>query len=175
MDAMVIHALPVGGGILAISPLPGAQGAYAEDLAHLHEWKPAWVITLTTMAEMVAAGASELGPDIQDSGTRWAHLPIPDFGAPDSEFNDRWPEISASALKALDGGGRVLVHCRGGCGRSGMVALRLMIEAGESALTALGRLRGVRDCAVETDAQMKWAVQVPVLGADMAVFKRHPT
>ena len=53
----------------------------------------------------------------------------------------------------------VLVHCFGGCGRSGMLVLRVMIEAGEPAGTALKRLRQVRPCAVETEAQMAWAVQ----------------
>ena len=45
----------------------------------------------------------------------------------------------------------------GGCGRSGMAVLRLMIEAGEDAETALARLRTIRPCAIETDAQMAWA------------------
>jgi len=60
----------------------------------------------------------------------------------------------------LQGGGRVLIHCRGGCGRSGMAALRLMIESGEEAGAALSRLRALRPCAVETEAQMAWAQQV---------------
>ena len=71
---------------------------------------------------------------------------------------------------ALRGGGRVLVHCRGGCGRSGMVALRLMIEAGEAPDEALSRLRSVRPCAVETKAQMGWAMAAE---RDAAVFHRH--
>ena len=51
----------------------------------------------------------------------------------------------------------MLVHCRGGCGRSGMAVLRLMVEAGEAPEEALARLRAVRPCAVETEAQMDWA------------------
>jgi len=40
-----------------------------------------------------------------------------------------------------------------------MAALRLMVEAGEDANDALLRLRSIRPCAVETDAQMIWAQQ----------------
>ncbi len=155
---MVMHALPVGGGILAIAPLPGAGGDYAGDLAHVHEWTPAMVISLVTDVELLQAGAQSLGQDIQDKGTRWVHLPVADFGVPGPEMQEAWPEISHRARRALLGGGRVLVHCRGGCGRSGMVALRLMIEADEAPDEALARLRGVRPCAVETDAQMAWAM-----------------
>ncbi|MBV2358695.1 dual specificity protein phosphatase family protein [Thalassococcus sp. CAU 1522] len=167
---MVIHALPVGGGILALSPLPGAGGDYAGDLEHIAEWRPALVITLTTKAEMAEAEAQGLGADIQDHGTRWMHLPIRDFGAPDAGFAENWPRLSEQARKALSGGGRVLVHCRGGCGRSGMVALRLMIEAGEAKDDALARLRAVRPCAVETEEQMAWAMAAE---RQPALFVRH--
>jgi hypothetical protein len=39
-----------------------------------------------------------------------------------------------------------------------MAVLRLMIEAGEEPQSALARLRKVRPCAVETEAQMQWAL-----------------
>lgn len=148
----------MAGGILAIAPVPGGGGDYREDLVHLADWKPALVISMTTQSEMAASGAADLGPDLQDAGTRWVHLPLADYTAPDLTHEDLWHDISRTALAALQGGGRVLVHCRGGCGRSGMVALRLMIEAGEAPDEALRRLRSIRPCAVETDAQMRWAV-----------------
>lgn len=157
MSDFVVHALSVGKGILALCPLPGRGGSYQEDLAHLREWKPALLISLTTEVEMLEEGASHLGADMQDAGGRWMHLPVPDFGVPDAAFEARWPEVRRIALAALAGGGRVLVHCKGGCGRSGMVMLRLMIEAGERPEAALKRLRQARPCAIETEAQMFWA------------------
>lgn len=158
MSDLVIHALPVAGGILAIAPLPGRQGDYAGDLEHLREWRPALVISLTTRAEMVENGSDTLGQDMQERGARWVHLPIADFGVPEADIAAQWAAISKHALSALSGGGRVLVHCKGGCGRSGMIALRLMIEAGEKPAEALDRLRHLRPCAIETQAQMEWAL-----------------
>jgi protein-tyrosine phosphatase len=157
MSDFVVHALTVGGGILALCPLPGRGGAYAADLAHLKEWKPSMLISLVTEVEFLAEGATTLGADISDAGSRWAHLPITDYGVPDGAFIEQWPEVRDAALAALRGGGRVLVHCMGGCGRSGMVLLRLMIEAGEAPDQALARLRQARPCAIETEAQMHWA------------------
>lgn len=167
---MIIHALAVSDGILAISPLPGAGGDFAGDIQHLSEWRPAIVVTLVTREEMAAAGATALGEQVQDRGSRWVHLPIPDFGTPPDEMLRIWPELSAQVRQALLGGGRVLVHCRGGCGRSGMVALRLMIECGEAPDEALARLRHVRPCAVETSAQMRWAMKAQ---RQPAQFLRH--
>lgn len=158
MADLVIHALGVGGGSLAIAQLPGLLGDYGADLDFIRDWKPSLVLTATTRGELADAGAESIGADMQESGTRWLHLPIRDLGTPNAAFLEDWPDASAAILSALKGRGRVLIHCKGGCGRSGMLALRLMVESGEDAVEALLRLRKVRPCAVETDPQLRWAV-----------------
>ena len=114
-------------------------------------------VTMTGRHEMEFAGASAMGEDLEAAGVLWRHLPVTDLGAPSLETCALWPEASEVAHRALDGGGRVLAHCYGGCGRSGMALLRLMAEAGEDVDMALARLRSVRPCAVETTAQQAWA------------------
>ncbi|MDQ2090519.1 phosphatase domain-containing putative toxin [Marimonas arenosa] len=157
MSGLVIYALPVGGGTLAIASLPGRGGDYRGDLEVFHEWKPGIVVSMTTEAEMAEVGGHNLGSDIHGIASRWCHLPVPDFSAPGSDVEAKWPEVSRNVRRALKGGGRVIVHCMGGCGRSGMVALRLMVECGEDRFEALKRLRSLRDCAVETKGQLQWA------------------
>ena len=142
---------------MSIAPLPGRDGYADEDLAHLHDWKPALVISLTTTAEHATQGMTHLGAALQDRGTRWMHFPVTDMSVPEPVQADDWAELEQTALAALRGGGRVLLHCLGGSGRSGMAALRQMIQAGEAPNTALARLRAIRPCAVETEAQMDWA------------------
>ncbi|MEY8841911.1 protein phosphatase [Cribrihabitans sp. XS_ASV171] len=165
MSEMKIYALQVGGGTLALCPMPGRYGPYSEDLDLIASWQPALVISLTTEVEMIEDGARHFGSDIQGRAARWAHLPVPDYGTPPREAEERWGAVSASARQALKGGGRVLIHCRGGCGRSGMAALRLMVECGEKPQEALARLRTVRPCAVENDAQRDWAFRGHVRAA----------
>ena len=157
MSGFVIHALSVSDGILAIAPMPGRGGHYAEDMAHLHDWRPALVMTMLSHPELRATGHQDIGADLQDMGTRWMHVPVPDMGVLGPEAEEAWHMASNAALSALQGKGRVLIHCMGGCGRSGMAALRLMIEAGEAPGAALERLRAVRPCAVETPEQLDWA------------------
>lgn len=182
MSDLVIHALSVGEGILAITSLPGRDGDYAGDIAHIREWKPGLVLSMTTDAEMETAQAQTLGGDVQTAGSRWVHLPIQNYGAPPNDVLAHWPQASEAAVATLKGGGRVLLHCRGGCGRSGMIALRLMIEVGEAPLDAFARLRAVRNCAIETEAQMAWATDArfesdtlkPMNKADYPIFHAHP-
>lgn len=167
---VVLHVLPVGGGILALSPLPGAGGAYKGDLEHLSSWRPAMVISLASPAEMLEAGADTLGQDVQDKGTRWVHLPMRPGQVPDASFEDLWPTVSAQARKALLGGGRVMIHSRSGRGRSGMLALRLMIEAGEAGDEAEARLEAVQGGRFLKYDQQHWALQAQ---REPVPFVRH--
>jgi hypothetical protein len=154
--AFGIFALSAGGGTLAISPMPGRSGRYDADLKTVCRWGPKLVLCMTEQPELNRSGACDLGRDLNASGIEWLHLPVPDFGVP---VNFNWDVVVANALGVLQRKDRVLVHCMGGCGRSGMIALRLMIAAGEAPDAALARLRGIRACAVETDEQMGWARQ----------------
>ena len=152
-----IYPLIVGAGQIALSPIPGRSGSYEADLSEVLNWAPDLVLTMTTQTELDRMGAAGLGADLGAVGTAWRHLPIIDFGAPDGDVISAWPDVSALSAGVLARGGKILVHCFGGCGRSGMAALRLMVEAGEDAEMAFARLRQIRPCAVETDAQKVWA------------------
>lgn len=157
MSQFAIYSVRVGNGTVALSPLPGRGGGYARDLGVIRDWQPDLVISMTAEAEMQQEGADGFGDDLRACNIEWMHLPIADFGTPSPATDTDWIKVSAAATRILSREGRVLVHCRGGCGRSGMIALRLMVEHGESPETALNRLRAVRPCAVETDGQMDWA------------------
>ena len=154
---LTIAALQVAGGTLALCPMPGRGGDYAGDLADVLAFAPTLVISMATLPEMAAKRADGLADDLARQGIGWLHLPVADFGVPGPDVAALWPGVSAQALATLSGGGKVLVHCMGGCGRSGMAVLRLMVDAGETPTGALIRLRAVRPCAVETDAQQDWA------------------
>lgn len=159
-----IAELSLGAGRIGICPMPGRTGRYGADLATILAWGPDMVLTMTTGIELEASGADSLAEDMAQAGIDWRHLPITDFGAPGNGTAAEWPAVSAAARALLARGGRVLAHCYGGCGRSGMALLRLMVDSGEAPDDALARLRAVRPCAVETGGQMAWAT-----GVQMAV------
>lgn len=153
---MELAEIAVAGGVIGICPMPGRSGHYQRDLACVLAWEPVRVVTLTALGELAARKADRLPTDLAAAGVEWSHLPIPDFGTPKRDLRTRWLDVSYDLRGALERG-RVLIHCMGGCGRSGMIALRLMVDAGEAPDVALARLRAVRPCAVETKAQLLWA------------------
>ncbi|SPF77859.1 phosphatase domain-containing putative toxin [Pseudoprimorskyibacter insulae] len=156
---MDLVELPVGTGLLGLMPIPGRDGELADDLVQLAEWAPRFVVSLTGQAELAAAGLSHFGELVEEHGASWLHMPITDMGVPDTGFDADWPANAQRLRNALDMGQRVAIHCHGGCGRTGMIALRLMVEEGEDPQDALTRLRDARPCAVETEGQLGWALQ----------------
>ena len=144
------------GARIGLCRMPGRGGDLAGDAAVIADWRPVLVVSMTEPAEMGAHGTDALRDELARRGIAWAHYPIPDFGAPE-RTDQRWPQLATRLHQALNAGGGVLLHCLGGQGRSGMAALRLMVERGADADKALAALRAVRPGAVETKAQRAWA------------------
>ena len=153
---MQIYDVEAGNGKIGISPLPGLFLSLEEDVAAIVAWGGRMVMSMVGEAELPIAQGG-LGLLLANRDVVWIHLPVVDFGAPSAAVEQQWPGASQAAHAVLDQGGRVLVHCRGGCGRSGMAALRLLVERGEEPASALRRLRAVRPCAVENQGQLAWA------------------
>lgn len=152
-----ISDLELRNGRLGLSPIPGRSGAFEADVSTILRWGADMVLTMVTAPELRHAGAERLEADLIAGGVIWRHLPVGDMGAPRGQTAADWPGVSGEAHRILDGGGRVLTHCYGGCGRAGMAAMRLMVEAGEEPDYALERLRESRGCAVQSEAQRAWA------------------
>jgi ADP-ribosyl-[dinitrogen reductase] hydrolase len=64
----------------------------------------------------------------------------------------------------LVNGGRVLVHCKGGLGRAGTIAARLLVELGEKPENAIAQVRLVRIMAIETGVQEDHVQDSTVVG-----------
>ena len=148
-------ALPEGGQ-LGIARLPGRSGDLDGDLAAIRTWPASLVLSMTEPAEMAEFGAAGLAEALKQAGITHRMFPIRDFGAPDLE-SESWADIARDLHARLDAGEAVLLHCRGGLGRSGMVAMRLVIERGIIPEEALRMVRAMRPGAVETAEQERWA------------------
>ena len=86
----------------------------------------------------------------------WLHMPIPDVRTPGPEFEAKWPAVSRGLRTRLEAGENILVHCRGGLGRAGMTADRLLVESSVDPEVATARVRAVRPEAIETRPQEHW-------------------
>jgi ADP-ribosyl-[dinitrogen reductase] hydrolase len=54
----------------------------------------------------------------------------------------------------------IVVRCRGGLGRAGTIAARLLVELGVEPREAIGRFRQARHGAVETERQEHYVMSI---------------
>jgi ADP-ribosyl-[dinitrogen reductase] hydrolase len=98
----------------------------------------------------------DLGDRVWRAGLHWWHLPIVDGGVPDVRFEHAWNRAGEDLRRRLVAGEGIVVHCRGGLGRTGVVAARLLVEFGEAPESALFRVRRARAGTVENRLQEEY-------------------
>ena len=162
-DPLQIAELPAGSGRIGLSLCPGKRqadawtGAWARDLDvdldAVRDWGAEVVVTLVEPHELVVLEVERMGEAVAARGMRWLHLPIQDVGIPCARWERDWAEAGRSLRDTLRRGGRVFVHCKGGLGRAGTIAARLLVELGEPPEIAIAMVRAARTGAIETGGQ----------------------
>jgi len=144
----------VAPGQLGITLLPGRRDlgrSLADDLASLQAAGVTQVVTLVTSDELHAYGVEELFAAYQQAGLTCRHLPILDQGVC---TRDEMTDLVKWFDQHLAAGAKILIHCAGGLGRSGMVAASYLKTKGLSAEAAIQAVRAARSArALETPAQ----------------------
>jgi len=90
----------------------------------------------------------------------WHYLPIPDVAIPGDLFEVLWEESGRRLRQTRAGGGRIVLHCRGGIGRTGTIAARLLTEFGVSAKEAIRMVRAARPGTIETLEQQAYVMRL---------------
>ena len=160
---LTIAEILCGNGLLGLTYCPGKKGesvhgaAWDRDLGMdmdvIAQWGPRAVLTLMEAHELELLNVPDLGLQIERRGMEWLHMPIVDVSIPDAAFERRWAYLGPLIRTHLRIGDRVLVHCRGGLGRTGMIAARLLIEFGDNPDLAISKVRLARPGAIETREQ----------------------
>jgi protein tyrosine phosphatase (PTP) superfamily phosphohydrolase (DUF442 family) len=151
-------------GRIGITFCPGkhdhaaASGSWARDLATdldaIQAWGARLVLTLVEPTELVSLKVPQLGREVESRGMAWRHLPIADYSVPSDAFEQQWQTQGHEIRALLRGGADVLVHCKGGLGRAGMMAARLLAELGMPPDEAIRAVRRARKGAIETPSQL---------------------
>lgn len=165
IDAVAAGATP---GMIGLTICPGKHdpaavtGRWARgldaDLTTIRDWGAKALVTLIEEQEFELLKVPVLGRRAREMGLQWHHLPIRDVNVPDESFESAWQQSGPILLAALRRGERVVVHCRGGLGRSGLVAAKLLVELGVSPRDAINRVRAVRRGAIETREQERYVM-----------------
>lgn len=139
----------------------GLAGNWERDLAldldKVEKWGATAVVSLITREEIRDLKVPDLSRAVADRHMEWWHLPIPDGQPPDADFEQAWRAVGPAIRDRLRLGFDVLVHCKGGLGRAGTLAARLLVEFGEIPSEAMRRVREARSPnAIETLGQERY-------------------
>src|SRR5271166_4491074 len=142
-------------GKLAIASRPRGGDWLENEMVAWHQAGIDSVLSLLTSEEEQDLDLKREAQEAKAQGMKFSSLPIPDREVPNSES-----EVSA-ALDRLDAdlaaGKNVVVHCRQGIGRTGLVAACLLVTKGltpDAAVKILGAARG--NPVPETAEQRRW-------------------
>lgn len=130
------------------------------DVEAIRAWGASSVLTLIESHEFGLLSVKGLPDAVRAAGLVWHHAPIPDVSIPGPTFKAAWRTIGPRISEQLREGGSVVVHCRGGLGRAGMVAAMLLVTMGEEPRRAIERVRAVRPGAVETPEQEEYVFRL---------------
>ncbi len=164
--ALRIDGLALPGGEIGMCHCPGRNHVagdgrvwardLAADLAAIRDWGAQTLVSLIEERELAGLGVADLGDRAQAAGLTWCHLPITDRAPPDGRFARAWRRHGGHIDGVLTQGGRLVLHCAGGLGRTGTLAARLLIDRGVPAVEAIERVRAARPGAIETAPQQAY-------------------
>jgi protein-tyrosine phosphatase len=142
-------------GKLAMAARPRG-GDWLED--DLSGWKHAGiniVLSLLTPEEEKDLDLVQEADGTKRLGMDFVSFPVPDRQIPRSET--KWSDVVEQVTRALTKGKNVVVHCRQGIGRSGLLATCLLVRNGMSPGAAVDIASAARGISVpETTEQRNW-------------------
>lgn len=147
-------------GIIGMTICPGKTDAARRwkrdlccDIEDIKAWGASTVVTLIEDHEFPLLAVEDMERQVNDLGMKWFHLPIRDVSVPDQRFDDAWKTAGTEIHRLLNAGERILIHCRGGLGRTGLVVGLILVERGVQPKDAIHQIRAARPHAIETREQ----------------------
>jgi protein-tyrosine phosphatase len=142
-------------GKLAVGPRPRGGDWLKDDVAKWTRADVDTVLSLLTAEEERDLDLCREAGEVRTQEMQFTSFPIPDRQVPKSE--EKLAEVLERIAQDLSSGKNVLVHCRQGIGRSGLVAACLLVKKGMSPGAAVEAVSAARGMPVpETSEQRDW-------------------
>ena len=157
---------PTGTGIIGMTLCPGKKinsalsGVWNRDLdidlQAIQAWGARALVNLMEEHEYDLLRVPDYVAKVRSCPMEYFHLPIVDVHPPDKRFFDLWESAGPKLRQILLDGGKILIHCRGGIGRTGTVAAQLLVELSMPPKEAIKAVRSARHGTIETSEQEEY-------------------
>lgn len=116
---------------LIFTPCPGTKDTSISDaMQTLNTAGAEAIVTLLPDNELAALSVAALSAEAEKMDMAWYQLPIEDDKEPSLAFEQAWQTHKSSLLELIALHKTVAIHCRGGSGRTGLMAAILLLELG---------------------------------------------
>ena len=158
--------LEQGSAGFILTPCPGTRGVDApEAVGQLQAAGATALLTLMPSSEMASNGVSTLGELCAQRGLQWFHLPIEDEHAPEADFDAAWQTQRPAVHRLLDAGKKIAIHCKGGSGRTGLMAAQILVERGWPKDEATRAVKALRPNALSLAVHQDYLAGLPAPSA----------
>ncbi|MEX1200160.1 MAG: protein phosphatase [Methylophaga sp.] len=137
------------GAKLIFTPCPGTRNtsltAAVETLAQAGTTA---LVTAMPLEELALNGVDALPQVSQSLGIKWIHLPVEDDKSPEQLFTTQLQQHKAGLLGLIKDKATIAIHCKGGSGRTGLIAAVLLLESGENWQNVKSQIQSIRPKAL---------------------------
>jgi len=116
----------IGSGFIAIMAYPGKEQDAASAIASLARVGIRQVVSLLEPAEAQTLGLEREAQLVVAESMKFVSFPIPDMGLPASVC--AFAGLARDLYRQVAAGDNTLLHCRGGVGRSGLLAAAVLLH-----------------------------------------------
>jgi len=148
----------IGNGSLSIMAKPASGEQIDLEFKNIADQGINTIVSLLEADESAAVGLQDEETLANRNGMAFYSFPIKDFGFPASK--EQFTSFSKALFIAVSGGENIVIHCRAGIGRSGLVTAGVLIHNNYEPLDAFNHISSKRGETVpETDEQKNWLVE----------------
>ena len=144
---------------LAIMPKPNADKGLEEDMVHFKNQKVNVLVSLLTKEENFDVGLHHENLLCQKYDIEFISFPILDRSVPNEAQTENLKELAQKLAHKINQDEKMIVHCRGGIGRAGMLCAAILIELGthkNDVIEKISKARGVN--IPDTTEQKDWII-----------------
>lgn len=143
------------GAKLIFTPCPGTRETTLEDAVETLANAGARVLITAMPMDELAMHHVERLPEVCDAhAIKWMHLPVEDDKSPEQAFTQQLIQHKTELLDLINNKATIAIHCKGGSGRTGLIAAVLLLESGQSWQNTKSQIQSLRPKALTMDVHV---------------------
>ncbi|NMF48695.1 protein phosphatase [Pseudoalteromonas arctica] len=145
------------GANIIFTPCPSTKTQNLEDsIATLKAAGTNILLSLMPQKELEKNNVETINSECNKHDITWFHLPINDDEAPKQPFTSSWNTHKTDILQAIQHKQTIAIHCKGGTGRTGLVAALILNSAGYTKEEVYNLVQGIRPKALTIKLQKEY-------------------